>query len=65
MNLQHAVDRHIARLLRTVVRSQGATALVAIHDSTLIDLVTAALSCRRRHRRTLISPPDHSPSRWS
>ncbi len=31
------------RLLRTVVRSEGVTALVATHDPTLIDLADAVL----------------------
>jgi putative ABC transport system ATP-binding protein len=35
--------RHIMRLLRTVVRAEHATALVATHDSTLIDLADRVL----------------------
>ncbi|HEV2342776.1 MAG TPA: ABC transporter ATP-binding protein [Actinocrinis sp.] len=35
--------RHIMRLLRTVVRSEGTTALVATHDSTLMDIADRVL----------------------
>jgi putative ABC transport system ATP-binding protein len=41
--LDAETGRHIMRLLRTVVRSEGVTALVATHDSTLIDLADRVL----------------------
>jgi len=44
--LDAETGRHIMRLLRTVVRSEGVTALVATHDSTLIDLADRVLDLR-------------------
>jgi putative ABC transport system ATP-binding protein len=41
--LDSQTGRQILRLLRTVVRSEGITALVATHDAVLIDLADAAL----------------------
>ena len=41
--LDAETGRHIMRLLRTVVRSEGVTALVATHDGTLIDLADRVL----------------------
>ena len=41
--LDSQTGRQILRLLRTVVRSEGITALVATHDPVLIDLADTAL----------------------
>ena len=41
--LDAETGRHIMRLLRTVVRSEGVTALVATHDGTLMDLADRVL----------------------
>ncbi len=41
--LDSETGRQIMRLLRTVVRSEGITALVATHDSALIDVADDAL----------------------
>ena len=41
--LDSETAKQIMRLLRTVVRSEGVTALVATHDPTLIDLADAVL----------------------
>ncbi|HEX9066921.1 MAG TPA: ABC transporter ATP-binding protein [Streptosporangiaceae bacterium] len=41
--LDSATGRQILRLLRTVVRSEGITALIATHDPVLIDLADSAL----------------------
>jgi putative ABC transport system ATP-binding protein len=41
--LDSETGRQIMRLLRTVVRSEGITALVATHDSTLIDVADDVL----------------------
>jgi putative ABC transport system ATP-binding protein len=38
--------RQIMRLLRTVVRSEGITALVATHDLTLLDLADGVLQLK-------------------
>ncbi|HUJ06363.1 MAG TPA: ABC transporter ATP-binding protein [Streptosporangiaceae bacterium] len=42
--LDSQTGRQILRLLRTVVRSEGITALVATHDPVLIDMADAALA---------------------
>jgi putative ABC transport system ATP-binding protein len=42
--LDSQTGRQIMRLLRTVVRSEGITALVATHDPVLIDLADQALT---------------------
>ncbi len=41
--LDSETGQQIMRLLRTVVRSEGVTALVATHDPTLIDLADTIL----------------------
>ena len=41
--LDSETGRQIMRLLRTVVRSEGITALVATHDSALIDVADDVL----------------------
>ncbi|MGI9005511.1 MAG: ABC transporter ATP-binding protein [Streptosporangiaceae bacterium] len=41
--LDSATGRQILRLIRTVVRSEGITALIATHDPVLIDLADSAL----------------------
>ena len=41
--LDSDTGRQIMRLLRTVVRSEGITALVATHDTALIDVADAVL----------------------
>ncbi|HEU5332419.1 MAG TPA: ABC transporter ATP-binding protein [Actinocrinis sp.] len=41
--LDAETGRHIMRLLRTVVQSEGVTALVATHDDTLMDLADRVL----------------------
>ena len=41
--LDSGTGRQIMRLLRTVVRSEGITALVATHDTALIDVADAVL----------------------
>jgi putative ABC transport system ATP-binding protein len=41
--LDSATGRQILRLLRTVVHSEGITALIATHDPVLIDLADSAL----------------------
>jgi putative ABC transport system ATP-binding protein len=41
--LDSETAKQIMRLLRTVVRSEGVTALVATHDPTLLDLADAVL----------------------
>ncbi len=44
--LDAETGRHIMRLLRTVVRAEGTTALVATHDSTLMDIADRVLDLR-------------------
>jgi len=46
--LDSETARQIMRLLRTVVRSAGISALVATHDHTLLDSPTACCTSRRR-----------------
>ena len=41
--LDRETGRQIMRLLRTVVESEGVTALVATHDPALIDLADSVL----------------------
>jgi putative ABC transport system ATP-binding protein len=41
--LDSETARQIMRLLRTVVRSEGISALVATHDNTLLDLADGVL----------------------
>jgi putative ABC transport system ATP-binding protein len=41
--LDHETGQQIIRLLRTVVRSEGLTAIVATHDAALVDLADAAV----------------------
>ena len=44
--LDSATGRQIMTLLRTVVRSEGLTALIATHDPLLIDLADRAVELR-------------------
>jgi putative ABC transport system ATP-binding protein len=41
--LDHETGQQIIRLLRTVVRSEGLTALVATHDPSLADLADTVI----------------------
>jgi putative ABC transport system ATP-binding protein len=41
--LDSQTGRQILRLQRTVIRSEGITALVATHDPVLIDIANSAL----------------------
>ncbi|HEX6451942.1 MAG TPA: ATP-binding cassette domain-containing protein [Trebonia sp.] len=41
--LDHETGQQIIRLLRTVVRSEGLTAIIATHDAALVDLADAAV----------------------
>jgi putative ABC transport system ATP-binding protein len=47
--LDSETGKQIMRLLRTVVRSEGVTALVATHDPALIDIADSVLNLEDGH----------------
>ena len=47
--LDSETGRQIMRLIRTVVRAEGITALVATHDEALIDLADEVLTLEDGH----------------
>ena len=55
--------RQIMRLLLTVVRSEGITALVATHDEALIDLADSVLRLEDGHVQAAAPPPERHPRR--
>ena len=58
--LDSRTGRSIMSLLRSMVRSEGVTAIIATHDPTLIDLADRVIVLQRRpHRRRgrLSDPP--------